>query len=222
MTDKRLALAEAGGIEEQHLPSVAVPRASGIANPAPLGLLCFGMTTGERCRPRLCLLRGGEGQKPALWCCCCWAAAQPVATAQLRCGSFSLTFQSRYGNVLPAACLFGSNYECLTADVQQADWCAGVRSCLPPVSALSCCCGLSVMLMFITTTWAEDATIAAVLSYAIFYGGFGQMVAGVFEVRGCPTAKGKLGRASTASWPDNHTADHGTWPTSCTPATHAP
>jgi hypothetical protein len=39
------------------------------------------------------------------------------------------------------------------------------------------------MLMFITTGWGEDATIAAVISYAIFYGGFGQMVAGVFEVR---------------------------------------
>lgn len=41
----------------------------------------------------------------------------------------------------------------------------------------------AVMLMFITTGWGEDATIAAVISYAIFYGGFGQMVAGVFEVR---------------------------------------
>jgi succinate-acetate transporter protein len=39
------------------------------------------------------------------------------------------------------------------------------------------------MLMFITTGWGEDATIAAVISYAMFYGGFGQMVAGVFEVR---------------------------------------
>lgn len=41
----------------------------------------------------------------------------------------------------------------------------------------------TVMLMFITTSWAEDATIAAVICYAAFYGGFGQMVAGVFEVR---------------------------------------
>lgn len=38
------------------------------------------------------------------------------------------------------------------------------------------------MLMFITTSWAEEATIAAVVAYACFYGGFGQMVAGVFEV----------------------------------------
>lgn len=46
----------------------------------------------------------------------------------------------------------------------------------------ACCCRNAVMLMFITTGWGEDATIAAVISYAIFYGGFGQMVAGVFEV----------------------------------------
>lgn len=65
MTDKRLALAEAGGIEEQQMPHIA-PRASGIGNPAPLGLLCFGMTTGERRSPRLGLLRGGEGRQPAL------------------------------------------------------------------------------------------------------------------------------------------------------------
>lgn len=60
VADKRLALAEAGGIEEscQNLPPV--PRCSGIANPAPLGLLCFGMTTGENCRPRLGCLRAGE------------------------------------------------------------------------------------------------------------------------------------------------------------------
>lgn len=51
------------------------------------------------------------------------------------------------------------------------------------VCCWSCrCCCCSVMLMFITTTWAEDATIAAVIAYACFYGGFGQMVAGVFEV----------------------------------------
>lgn len=39
------------------------------------------------------------------------------------------------------------------------------------------------MLMFIDTKWAEEAVIASVISYAVFYGGFGQMVAGVFEVR---------------------------------------
>jgi succinate-acetate transporter protein len=39
------------------------------------------------------------------------------------------------------------------------------------------------MLMFIDAKWAEDPAIIAVMCYACFYGGFGQMVAGVFEVR---------------------------------------
>ena len=38
------------------------------------------------------------------------------------------------------------------------------------------------MLMFIDTKWGEEAMLASVISYAVFYGGFGQMVAGVFEV----------------------------------------
>jgi hypothetical protein len=50
------------------------------------------------------------------------------------------------------------------------------------VLLLLCCLLLPVMLMFITTTWAESATLTAVIAYAFFYGGFGQMVAGVFEV----------------------------------------
>jgi hypothetical protein len=45
------------------------------------------------------------------------------------------------------------------------------------------CFGMTtVMLMFIETKWAEEAVIASVISYAVFYGGFGQMVAGVFEL----------------------------------------
>jgi hypothetical protein len=45
------------------------------------------------------------------------------------------------------------------------------------------CFGMTtVMLMFIDTKWAEEAVIASVISYAVFYGGFGQMVAGVFEL----------------------------------------
>eukprot|EP00878_Enallax_costatus_P036227 GHUV01040617.1.p1 GENE.GHUV01040617.1~~GHUV01040617.1.p1 ORF type:complete len:128 (-),score=7.49 GHUV01040617.1:47-430(-) len=45
------------------------------------------------------------------------------------------------------------------------------------------CFGMTtVMLMFITTKWAEVAAISSVISYACFYGGFGQMVAGIFEV----------------------------------------
>lgn len=38
------------------------------------------------------------------------------------------------------------------------------------------------MLMFIDARWSEDPAIIAVMCYACFYGGFGQMVAGVFEV----------------------------------------
>lgn len=58
---------------------------------------------------------------------------------------------------------------------------------MTPVLLLLCCLLLLVMLMFITTTWAESATLTAVIAYAFFYGGFGQMVAGVFEV-GVPAA----------------------------------
>lgn len=46
------------------------------------------------------------------------------------------------------------------------------------------CFGMTtVMLMFITTKWAEATTLNSVITYACFYGGFGQMVAGIFEVR---------------------------------------
>jgi hypothetical protein len=41
----------------------------------------------------------------------------------------------------------------------------------------------AVMLMFINAKWVEPATLNAMMMYACFYGGFGQMVAGVFEVR---------------------------------------
>lgn len=41
----------------------------------------------------------------------------------------------------------------------------------------------AVMLMFVTTTWAEAGLLTSVMAAACFYGGFGQMVAGVFEVR---------------------------------------
>lgn len=38
------------------------------------------------------------------------------------------------------------------------------------------------MLMFITTQWAEKAFLTTVMMYALFYGGFGQFVAGVLEL----------------------------------------
>lgn len=60
------------------------------------------------------------------------------------------------------------------------------------------------MLMFIETKWAEEAVIVSVISYAVFYGGFGQMVAGVFEV----------GTAGTADRPTN---THHAWPISRPP-----
>lgn len=45
------------------------------------------------------------------------------------------------------------------------------------------CFGMTtVMLMFVTTKWVEGAALNAVITYACFYGGFGQMVAGVFEM----------------------------------------
>eukprot|EP00877_Chromochloris_zofingiensis_P014073 jgi/Chrzof1/891/Cz01g32260.t1 len=45
------------------------------------------------------------------------------------------------------------------------------------------CFGMTtVMLMFVTTTWVEAAFATTVITYACFYGGFGQMVAGVFEL----------------------------------------
>jgi succinate-acetate transporter protein len=37
--------------------------------------------------------------------------------------------------------------------------------------------------MFTTTTWAEKETATAIIAYAMAYGGFAQMVAGVLEVR---------------------------------------
>lgn len=48
ISDKRLAMAEAGLLPEPERDSPPAPR-SGLANPAPLGLLCFGMTTGAAC-----------------------------------------------------------------------------------------------------------------------------------------------------------------------------
>eukprot|EP00775_Hariotina_reticulata_P003363 gene3363-3638_t len=38
------------------------------------------------------------------------------------------------------------------------------------------------MLMFVTAKWAEVAALNAVIFYALFYGGVGQMVAGIFEM----------------------------------------
>lgn len=45
------------------------------------------------------------------------------------------------------------------------------------------CFGMTtVMLMFVTTSWAEASFLTQQITYAAFYGGFGQMVAGVFEL----------------------------------------
>jgi succinate-acetate transporter protein len=44
--DKRLRMAEEG---LAIAPAAPVPARPGLANPAPLGLLCFGMTTGVQC-----------------------------------------------------------------------------------------------------------------------------------------------------------------------------
>lgn len=53
------------------------------------------------------------------------------------------------------------------------------------------------MLMFIISKWVEEPTIVSVMVYACFYGGFGQMVAGVFEVR----PRASWGRALTKLGP---------------------
>lgn len=42
--------------------------------------------------------------------------------------------------------------------------------------------------MFTNTSWAEKSTATAIICYAIAYGGFAQMVAGVLEVSGCMPA----------------------------------
>lgn len=45
------------------------------------------------------------------------------------------------------------------------------------------CFGMTTcMLMFITTTWAEGAFKVTVMSYAAFYGGMGQLLAGLLEL----------------------------------------
>jgi hypothetical protein len=60
ISDKRMDI-EAGDIE---LPPHQAPRGLGIANPAPLGLLCFGMTTGETGKAcDSCLRAGGLFQR---------------------------------------------------------------------------------------------------------------------------------------------------------------
>ncbi|GFR45947.1 hypothetical protein Agub_g7413 [Astrephomene gubernaculifera] len=45
------------------------------------------------------------------------------------------------------------------------------------------CFGMTTcMLMFITTRWSEKTFLPTVFCYALFYGGFGQFVAGVLEL----------------------------------------
>lgn len=67
VADKRLALDLEAGDNQQHqccadaslMPPPPSRGTSGIANPAPLGLLCFGMTTGASRCPRLAAIRAG-------------------------------------------------------------------------------------------------------------------------------------------------------------------
>lgn len=53
-------------------------------------------------------------------------------------------------------------------------------------------------LMFTTTSWAEQETATAIVAYAMAYGGFAQMVAGVLEVSGY--ADSALQRGSWQQW----------------------
>jgi hypothetical protein len=79
------------------------------------------------------------------------------------------------------------------------------------------------MLMFVNTTWTESTFIATVMCYACFYGGFGQMVAGVFEVshqlpplRQTPQQQQQRSSAASANeaarvllaWCDTHASLH--------------
>jgi uncharacterized protein len=45
------------------------------------------------------------------------------------------------------------------------------------------CFGVTTsMLMFLVTTWADSSFVAVIASYATFYGGAGQFIAGIFEL----------------------------------------
>ncbi|KAL6747486.1 GPR1/FUN34/yaaH family-domain-containing protein [Haematococcus lacustris] len=58
---------------------------------------------------------------------------------------------------------------------------AGVRGNPGPFGLL--CFGMTTcMLMFVTTTWSSAGFIPVVMSYAMFFGGAGQLIAGILEL----------------------------------------
>lgn len=58
---------------------------------------------------------------------------------------------------------------------------SGVRGNPGPFGLL--CFGMTTcMLMFVVTEWAEKNFVGTVMSYAMFYGGLGQLVAGILEL----------------------------------------
>ncbi|GIL45123.1 hypothetical protein Vafri_2045 [Volvox africanus] len=63
------------------------------------------------------------------------------------------------------------------------------------------CFGMTTcMLMFIYTGWAESNFLPTVMCYAMFYGGFGQFVAGVLELIGGNTFGGTAFCSYGAFW----------------------
>ena len=63
------------------------------------------------------------------------------------------------------------------------------------------CALCAAFLMFTTTSWAEASTTTTIITYAMAYGGFAQMVAGVLEVsiRGGSPCSGLCSHSVTAS-----------------------
>ncbi len=70
------------------------------------------------------------------------------------------------------------------ADIIWQHMLCATAAALTPLAKQTLTRTLAPALQFITTEWAEKAFLPTVFCYALFYGGAGQFVAGVLEVRG--------------------------------------